>query len=142
MDLLYLLTTNSTAWSTSSISPVKPTSCFYDNNPNNASIPIGNVNPLTGECFTFPTYYIYQKCGTDQYLVQSVSGSTTTPGKVQKDSNYDCWEFISTSTGLPNYPNQTLYTTNYFTGSNYVYDNCDECAAIHTIYMKFGTKNC
>jgi hypothetical protein len=135
-------TINSTAWSTSSISPVKPTSCFYDNNPSNASISTGNVNPLTGECFTFPTYYIYQKCGTDQYLVQTVSGSTTIPGKVQKDIVNDCWSFVETSLGLPNYPNQTLYTTNYFSGSNYVYNNCDECNAIHTIYVKFGTKNC
>jgi hypothetical protein len=136
------LTTNPTAWSTSSISPVKPTSCFYDNNPNNASIPTGNVNPLTGECFTFPKYYTYQKCGTDQYLVQTVSGSTTIPGKVQKASNNTCWTFIETTNGLPNYPNQTLYNINYFSGSNYVYDNCDECTALQTIYVKFGTKNC
>jgi hypothetical protein len=136
------LTTNPTAWSTSSISPVKPTSCFYDNNPNNASIPTGNVNPLTGECFTFPTYYTYQKCGTDQYLVQTVSGSTTIPGKVQKASNNTCWTFIETTNGLPNYPNQTLYNINYFSGSNYVYNNCDECTALQTIYVKFGTKNC
>ena len=136
------LTTNPTAWSTSSISPVKPTSCFYDNNPSNASIPTGNVNPLTGECFTFPTYYTYQKCGTDQYLVQTVSGSTTIPGKVQKASNGTCWTFIETTNGLPNYPNQTLYNINYFSGSNYIYDDCDECTALQTIYVKFETKNC
>ena len=136
------LTTNSTTWANSSITPVKPTSCFYDNNPNNSSISNGNLNPLTGECYTFPSYYVYQKCGTNQYLLQTLSGSTFTPGEVQKDSNQDCWEFINISTGLTNYPSQTIYTGNYFSGSNYVYDNCDECNAIHTIYMKFGTKNC
>jgi hypothetical protein len=135
-------TINSTAWSTSSISPVQPTSCFYDNSPSNASILTGNVNPLTGECFTFPTYYTYQKCGTSQYLVQTISGNTTTPGKVQKASDGTCWTFINTSTGFPNYANQTSYIGNYFSGSNYVYDDCAECNATQTIYMKFGTKNC
>lgn len=136
------ITTNSTAWSNTINSPVTASSCFYNNDSNNASIPTGNINPLTGECYTYPSYYVYQKCGTDQYLVQSISGSTTTPGKVQRDSNNDCWEFIGTPTGLPNYPTQTLYSGNYFSGSNHVYDNCAECNAIHTIYMKFGTKNC
>jgi hypothetical protein len=117
-------------------------SCFYDNNPNNASISNGNIDPLTGECYLPPNYYVYQKCGTDEYLVQNVSGSTTTSGEVQRDTNQGCWEFINIASGLPNYPSQTLYTGNYFTGSNYVYNDCDECNAIHTIYMKFGTKNC
>ena len=63
-------------------------------------------------------------------------------GKVQKDSNLDCWEFVDSVIGIPNYANQINYTGNYFSGSNHVYDNCDECNAIHTIYMKFGTKNC
>ena len=136
------LTTNPTTWGNAINSPTTASSCFYDNDLNNGVISSGNINPLTGECYTFPSYYIYQKCGTNEYLVQSISGSTITPGEVQKDSNQDCWEFTNIATGLPNYPSQTLYTGNYFSGSNYVYDNCDECNAIHTIYMKFGTKNC
>jgi len=135
-------TINSTTWGNAINSPTTPTSCFYDNDPNNVVIPSGNIDPLTGECYTFPSYYIYQKCGTNEYLVQNISGSTITPGEVQKDSNQDCWEFTNIATGLPNYPSQTLFQGNYFSGSNYVYDNCDECNAIHTIYMKFGTKNC
>lgn len=133
---------NPTIWGNSMISPIRALSCFYDNDPNNASISNGNLDPLTGECYPLPSYYIYQKCGTNEYLLQTVSGSTTTSGEVQKDSNQECWEFISIAAGLPNYPSQTFYTGNYFTGSNYVYDDCDECNAIHTIYMKFGTKNC
>ena len=136
------LTTNPTTWGNAINSPTTASSCFYDNDFNNGVISSGNIDPLTGECYTFPSYYIYQKCGTNEYLVQSISGSTITPGEVQKDSNQDCWEFTNIATGLPNYPSQTLYTGNYFSGSNYVYDNCDECNAIHTIYMKFGTKNC
>jgi hypothetical protein len=136
-------TTNSTLWSNTINSPVTASSCFYNNDSNNNVISAGNIDPLTGECYTFPTYYVYQKCDSkSQYLVQSISGSTTTPGKVQRDSNNDCWEFISTSAGLPNYPNQINYLGNYFSGSNYIYDDCTDCSAIHTIYMKFGTKNC
>ena len=136
------LTTNSTTWTNAINTPTTASSCFYNNDLNNALIPTGNTNPLTGECYTFPSYYVYQKCGTNEYLVQNISGSTITPGEVQKDSNQDCWEFTNIATGLPNYPSQTIYTGNYFTGSNYVYNDCDECNAIHTIYMKFGTKNC
>jgi hypothetical protein len=136
------LTNQPLTWFNASNSPVNATSCFYNLNPSNALLLVGNIDPLTGECFTFPTYYTYQKCGTDQYLVQTLSGSTTIPGKVQKDSNNDCWTFTNASIGIPNYPNQINYVGNYFTGSEYVYDDCDDCSAIHTIYMKFGTKNC
>jgi hypothetical protein len=136
------LTTNPTTWGNAINSPTTASSCFYDNDPNNGVISSGNIDPLTGECYTFPSFYVYQKCGTSEYLVQNISGSTITPGEVQKDSNQDCWEFTNIATGLPNYPSQTLYTGNYFSGSNYVYNDCDECNAIHTIYMKFGTKNC
>jgi hypothetical protein len=136
------LTTNSTLWSNTINSPVTASSCFYNNDSNNNVIPAGNVDPSTGECYQFPKVYIYQKCGTNEYLLQTVSGSTTTPGKVQRDSNNDCWEFIEDTSGSVNYTNATNYIGNYFSGSNYVYNNCAECAAIHTIYMKFGTKNC
>jgi hypothetical protein len=117
------------------------TSCFYGNNSNNANILNGNVNPVTQECYTFPTYYVYQKCDGTEFISQTVSGSTTTVGKVQKDSNGDCWSFYQTSTGLPTFT-PAPYIGNYFSGSNVVYNNCSECEAIHTIYMKFGTKNC
>ena len=136
------ITTNPTAWSNAINSPVTASSCYYDNDSNNSVIPTGNINPATGLCYDYPDYYVYQKCGTSQYLVQTVSGSTTMVGKVQKDSNLDCWEFVDSVIGIPNYANQINYTGNYFSGSNHVYDNCDECNAIHTIYMKFGTKNC
>ena len=117
------------------------TSCYYDNNATNANILNGNINPVTQECYTFPTYYVYEKCDGSEFLVQPVSGSTTTVGKVLKDSNSDCWSFFGSSEGIPTYPH-TYSATNYFSGSNVIYDNCNECEAIHTIYMKFGTKNC
>jgi len=128
-----------TTWS-STPSLATATSCFYDNNPTNANILNGNINPVTQDCYTFPSYYVYQKCDGTEFLVQTVSGSTTTVGDVQKDSNGDCWSFYQISTGLPPFT-YTLHTGNYFSGSNVVYDNCSECEAIHTIYMKFGTKS-
>jgi hypothetical protein len=133
-------TTSNTTWS-STPSTATSTACYYNNNVTNANILNGNVNPVTQECYTFPTYYVYEKCDGSEFLVQPVSGSTTIVGKVLKDSNYDCWSFFGTSTGIPTYPH-TYSATNYFSGSNYVYDDCDECEAIHTIYMTFGTKNC
>lgn len=133
-------TTSNTTWS---LTPATATStaCYYNNDATNANILNGNINSITQECYTFPTYYVYEKCDGSEFLVQPVSGSTTTIGKVLKDSNYDCWSFFGTSTGIPTYPH-TYSATNYFSGSNYVYDDCDECEAIHTIYMTFGTKNC
>jgi hypothetical protein len=135
--------TNTTANSTWISTPTlaTATSCYYNNNSSNATIINGNVNPVTQECYTFPTYYVYQKCDGTEFLVQTVSGSTTTVGDVQKDSNNDCWSFYQTTNGLPTFT-YISYTGNYFSGSNVVYDNCSECEAIHTIYMKFGTKNC
>ena len=134
--------TNTTPNSTWSSTPTlaTATSCFYGNNPTNANILNGNINPVTQECYTFPTYYVYQKCDGTEFLVQTVSGSTTTVGDVQKDSNGDCWSFYQTTTVLPTFT-YTFHTGNYFSGSNIVYDNCSECEAIHTIYMKFGTKS-
>jgi hypothetical protein len=133
-------TTSNTSWS-STVPTATATACYYNNDITNTNILNGNVNPVTQECYTFPTYYIYEKCDGSEFLVQPVSGSTTIIGKVLKDSNYDCWSFFGTSTGIPTYPH-TYSATNYFSGSNYVYDDCDECEAIHTIYMTFGTKNC
>ena len=133
-------TTSNTVWS-ATVPTATATSCYYNNDATNANILNGNINPVTQECYTFPTYYVYEKCDGSEFLVQPVSGSTTTVGEVLKDSNYDCWSFFETSTGIPTYPH-TYSATNYFSGSNYVYDDCDECEAIHTIYMTFGTKNC
>jgi len=133
-------TTSNTTWS-STPATATSTACYYNNNVTNANILNGNVNPVTQECYTFPTYYVYEKCDGSEFLVQPVPGATTIVGKVLKDSNYDCWSFFGTSTGIPTYPH-TYSATNYFLGSNYIYDDCDECEAIHTIYITFGTKNC
>jgi len=133
-------TTSNTTWSSTSATAIS-TACYYNNDITNANILNGNINSITQECYTFPTYYVYEKCDGSEFLVQPVPGATTIVGKVLKDSNYDCWSFFGTSTGIPTYPH-TYSATNYFSGSNYVYDDCDECEAIHTIYMTFGTKNC
>ena len=136
------ITTNNNTWNLAITNPILATSCFYNNNTSNTSSISGNINPATNLCYEYPTYYVYQKCGGTETLIQTVSGSTTIPGKVQKDSNYDCWAFVEQLNNNPT-ANYSIYsTTNYFSGSNTVYNTCDECTAIHTMYVGFGTKNC
>jgi uncharacterized protein (TIGR02145 family) len=136
------LTPDSQNW-IASLSNGTDTSCYYLNTSSYSSSLEGNINPATGECYQYPPLYIYQNCNTSDLLIQTVSGSTTTAGKVQKAPDGTCWTFIEETTiNNNNYVSSIYSTTNYFTGSNYVYNNCDECEAIHTIYMKFGTKNC
>jgi hypothetical protein len=136
-------TLNTTNWS-NAISTAASYGAVYNNDYNNTNILVGNYNPLTHQCYDFPTYYVYQKCGAEEYLVQDVSGSTTTPGEVQKDSNNDCWSFVEFTNGNPNLPvsSTITYTGNYFSSNPTVYADCEECSAIHTIYMSFTTKNC
>ena len=128
-------------WSNLSYSSSKYAS--YGDNLFNVTTLTGNLDPLTGECLSFPSYYVFKKCGSNNtFLAQPVSGSTTfVSGSVLKDSNFNCWEFFEISDGLPLYP-YTYSPTNYFSGSNYVYNNCNTCSEIHTIYTKFQTKNC
>ena len=126
-----------------SLSSGVDTSCYYLNTASYSSSLEGNIDPATGECYQFPPLYVYQNCNTSEILIQTVSGSTTTGGKVQKAPDGTCWSFVEETTiNNNNFVSSIYSTTNYFTGSNYVYNNCDECEAIHTIYMKFGTKNC
>jgi len=140
---------NPLTWSNSPTSltpsPSNPYSCFYSNDPLNSSKVIGNINPATGECYPKPLYYVYRNCSSGLYLIQSQIGNTTIPEKVQKDSNENCWKFIEISEGLPSYPSSAifgLFSTNYFASSPTVYNNCEECSAIHTLYLSFNTKSC
>lgn len=78
------------------------------------------------------SYYVYTRCDDIKYwLVQTVSGSTTTPGEVEKDEEGYCWEFQYISVGLPNLSPQLNiinFTGNYFLNSTTdVYDKCDSC---------------
>lgn len=77
------------------------------------------------------SYYVYRRCDDiKHWLVQTVSGSTITPGEVEKDTQNICWEFQYVSVGLPNLSPEFQvinWTGNYFSVSNEVYDNCDDC---------------
>lgn len=128
-------------WSTL-LSANLPAHNYYDNIFANTSSLDGNIDPVTGLCYEYPSYYIYQKCGGTETLIQEVSGSTTTPGTVQKAPDGTCWSFVEQINTNPTINASIYSTTNYFSGSNYVYDDCDECNAIHTIYTRFNTKNC
>ena len=88
----------------------------------------------TSECPScFPdNFYVYRRCDDIKvWLVQSEVGSTTTPGKVEKDNQSICWEFQYVSVGLPNLDPEDsiiIYDGNYFSLSTTgVYDNCDSC---------------
>ena len=137
-------TTSTPSWN-NSINTANPYVCFYEDNSSNNVRIVGNINPLTNECYPYTSYYVYQNCSTGTYLIQTQIGNTTTPGKVQKDSNENCWKFIEVSIGIPDYPSSTIFgsfTTNYFASSPTVYNNCEECNAIHTLYLSFNTKPC
>ena len=137
-------TTSIPSWN-DSINTADPYVCFYEDNSSNNVRIVGNINPLTNECYPYTSYYVYQNCSTGTYLIQTQIGNTTTPGKVQKDSNENCWKFIEVSIGIPDYPSSTIFgsfTTNYFASSPTVYNNCEECNAIHTLYLSFNTKPC
>lgn len=138
---LITFTTPNATWN-NAINTATPTSCYYDNNSQNANILQGSIDPITNACFEYPTFYLYQKCGGTELLLQSEPGATTTPGEIQKDENNICWEFIETINTNPTINVSINFTGNYFADNNTVYNDCEECNAIHTIYMSFDTKNC
>jgi hypothetical protein len=115
---------------------------YYDNNTSNGNISQGSIDPVTNQCYTYPTSYIYQKCNSSDILVQKLSGSTITPGKVEQDPYGNCWSFVAEIDYTPNIQATVYSTGSYFQPNNTVYNTCEECTAIHTIYMTFGTKNC
>jgi hypothetical protein len=128
------------AWN-SSINTAVPTSCFYNNLASNQNILQGLINPLTGLCYEYPAYYIFQECGGSDILIQTEAGATTTPGEIQKDADDRCWQFVEEINYNPTI-NATIYHEgNYFT-NNTVYENCEDCNAIHTMYVSFTTKTC
>jgi hypothetical protein len=116
--------------------------CYYNNSSLNANLPTGNVNPVTGRCYEYPTWYVYRKCGGTDLLIQTNSGSTTSPGRVQKADDYSCWEFVGEVQTNTDITYQLYIEGNYFENNPTVYVDCEECNEIHTIYMTFGSKNC
>ena len=116
--------------------------CFFNNDSNLTSSIVGNINPDTNLCYQFPVNYIYQECDSNNILIQTESGSSTVLDSVQKSPiDGKCWRFVQSSS-LENIPANIFYQGNYFSGSNTIYSDCDECNAIHTVYMSFETKNC
>jgi hypothetical protein len=76
-----------------------------------------------------PNYYVYRDCSdSNNWLVQSLVGGTTTPGEVQRDDDGGCWEFQYISQGIPSLGpvNVTLYSGNYFNNLT-VYTDCNSC---------------
>jgi hypothetical protein len=116
--------------------------CYYNNNSSNNSILKGNIDPSTELCYEYPTWYVYRKCGGTDLLIQTEPGATVAPGRVQKADDYSCWEFVEETQSNSGIIYQLYVEGNYFENNPTVYDNCEECTAIHTIYLNFGSKNC
>jgi hypothetical protein len=82
-----------------------------------------------------PGYYVYQKCGTNQYIIQSLPGPTVIENQVFKDpeSNEfnDCWQFLYYSVTYPELTPGSIFsnfTGNYFPEYGFTfYSNCDDC---------------
>lgn len=133
---------NNGAWSLATFQS-RAYRCFYNNNSNLTSSLVGNINPDTGLCYEYPEFYIYRRCDNNNLLVQTESGSSTTLGDIQKSPiDGNCYTLIEIRNDNPDLSANIFYEGNYFSGSNYIYSDCEECEAIHTIYMNFGTKNC
>ncbi len=93
-------------------------------------------------CYEYPTWFVYRKCGSTDLLIQTEPGATTTPGEVQKADDYSCWEFVEETQSNSGITYQLYIEGNYFENNPTVYIDCEECTAIHTIYMTFDIKNC
>ncbi len=117
--------------------------CYYNNDTNLTSSLAGNIDPNTGLCYEYPVFYIYQGCNNNNILVQTESGSSTTLGDIQKSPiDGNCYSLLEIRTDNPDLSANIFYEGNYFSGSSYIYSDCEECDAIHTVYMNFETKNC
>ncbi len=117
-------------------------SAVYDNNLANTSSLSGNINPATGLCYEYPVWYTYRKCDGTAYLAQTEPGAATISGEVQKADDLSCWEYIGEVENNTNLVYQQYITGNYFENNPTIYTDCEECSAIHTVYMTFGTTNC
>ena len=102
--------------------------CFSDPTPTPTLTPTITITPtitLTPTPSSILTYYVYQKCGTQNptFLIQNVVGPTTVSDSVFKDTGKnECWQFkfsqqltAPTSVSLGS-PYVTNYSGNYFIG--------------------------
>lgn len=135
------ISTTVSGWTTS-LSTAAKRACYYNDNSSNNSILKGNIDPSTGLCYEYPTWFVYKKCGGTDLLIQTEPGATSTPGEVQKADDLSCWEFVEETQSNSGITYQLYITGNYFENNTTVYNGCEECTAIHTIYLNFGSKNC
>jgi uncharacterized protein (TIGR02145 family) len=132
---------NNTSW-TNALQPPQAYTTFYNNTSSFSNILTGNIDPATDLCYNYPTWYVYRKCDGSAYLAQTEPGATTTPGDIQKAEDQSCWEFVQELQNNTNIIFQEYFEGNYFANNNTIYDDCETCNAIHTIYMSFETKSC
>ena len=83
-------------------------------------------------------YYVYQKCGTNQYIIQTLPGPTIVEGQVFKDPEAfefnECWQFLYYSVTFPDLPPGSIFSNfsgNYFPEYGFdFYNDCNDCFAV------------
>jgi hypothetical protein len=85
-----------------------------------------------------PGYYVYQKCGTNKYIIQTLPGPTILENQVFKDPEAiefnECWQFLYYSVTYPELPPSSIYSNfsgNYFPEYGYdFYNDCNDCFGV------------
>jgi hypothetical protein len=83
-------------------------------------------------------YYLFQRCNTNSYVIQTLPGPTSVINQVFSLTDYpysnECWKYISYSSSYPSLP---LGSTSSFLSGNsfqslgvFYYSDCSECIAI------------
>ncbi len=123
---LILNTTPNNQWSNFINNPTTASSCFYDNTSSLSQVAVGNIDPSTGDCYSFKHHYVYEECNTGKTLIQEESGSTTTAGQVEKAADSKCYKFVTILSSSFNINVDVFSPTNYFSGSR-LYTGSSAC---------------
>lgn len=116
--------------------------CIPDVTPTPTPTPTPSVSPTSTPTPTASPqvgYYLFQRCSvTNEYVIQTLPGPTTTPNQVFSLTDYpytnQCWKFISFSLNYPSLPLGSIssfISGNSFSGlSVFYYTDCEECISI------------
>jgi hypothetical protein len=83
-------------------------------------------------------YYLFQRCGTNEYVIQTLLGPTSVPNQVFSLTDFpyenECWRYISYSASYPSLPlgsSSSFLAGNSFQSLGVIYySDCDECISI------------
>ena len=83
-------------------------------------------------------YYLFQRCGINEYVIQTLLGPTSVPNQVFSLTDFpyenECWRYISYSASYPSLPlgsSSSFLAGNSFQSLGVIYySDCDECISI------------